>query len=232
MNDLILKSKETMSHTQIAELVKSRPDKVKQSMERLAGKGIIKLTPLGEVNHLGQSVTNYYVNERDSYIVVAQLSPEFTAVIVDEWQRLKNKTNLLPSPTQLALMVIKSEEEKEMALIEVDRLQGVCQTITAQFAKGVTVPKFCKMLNGVNTQQVTNTLIEMGKLRQSKSGVVPVAYTRDNYFIEKQEEHNGKLRSHTELTIRGAKWLYRAYLSNKLPMKISWDGKFNHLVFK
>jgi phage regulator Rha-like protein len=31
----------------------------------------------------------YVVNKRDSYVVVAQLSPEFTARLVDRWQELE-----------------------------------------------------------------------------------------------------------------------------------------------
>jgi phage regulator Rha-like protein len=232
MNKLILAQTEslTMSHTQIAELVKSRPDSVKRTMERLCEKGVIQLTPMVEVNHKGQTVNVYAVNERDSYVVVAQLSPEFTAYLVDEWTSRKKPK--LMTPTQLAMMVIKAEEEKAELLVEVDRLQGVCQTITAQFAKGVTAPKFCKQLQGVNTQQVNNALIEFGILTRKQDGVIPTAYSRDKYFAEKQEEFNGKLRSHSALTLQGAKWLYRAYLSNKLPMKSNWDGSFIHMVFE
>ena len=223
----------TMSSEQVAELLELRHDNVRQAANNLRSNGVISFTEIS-VKGSGRPKQVMQFDKRNSIVIAAKLNDVFMGRIIDRWIELENKQQevKLPNPKQLALMVIKSEEEKEMALIEVDRLQGVCQTITAQFAKGVTASKFCKMLNGVNTQQVTNTLIEMGKLRQSKSGVVPVAYTRDNYFIEKQEEHNGKLRSHTELTIRGAKWLYRAYLSNKLPMKVSWDGNFNHLVFK
>ena len=85
----IINQNETMSHSEIAKLVNSRPDKVKQSIERLAKKGVVSFTPVGEVNKNGQRVTTYNVNERDSYVVVAQLSPEFTAYIVDEWQKRK-----------------------------------------------------------------------------------------------------------------------------------------------
>lgn len=45
----------TMTSQEIADLVESRHDKVKQSIERLALRGTIQLPPLGEVkNHLGQ----------------------------------------------------------------------------------------------------------------------------------------------------------------------------------
>lgn len=81
---------QTMSHIQIANLLGKRNDTVKLSMERLAESGVIQLTPMAEVNHKGQSFTAYHVTERDSYVVVAQLSPEFTAKLVDYWIAHKN----------------------------------------------------------------------------------------------------------------------------------------------
>lgn len=39
----------TMSSKEIAELVEKRHDKVKQSMERLLERGVIKLTPMGKL---------------------------------------------------------------------------------------------------------------------------------------------------------------------------------------
>lgn len=81
----------TMSSREIAELVESRHDKVKQSMERLAEKGIITFTPVGEKSSGGRPGSVYCVNKRDSFVVVAQLCPEFTARLVDRWQKLEEK---------------------------------------------------------------------------------------------------------------------------------------------
>lgn len=87
----------TMTSLDISELVKSRHDKVKQSIDRLSSDNehrpaIIQRPPMGEVkNHLGQSVSVYFINKRDSYVIVAQLSPEFTAALVDRWQELEQK---------------------------------------------------------------------------------------------------------------------------------------------
>lgn len=83
----------TMSSKQIADVVDSRHDSVKRTIERLAEKGIISFTPMVETSHEGagaRPVEVYQVNERDSYIVVAQLCPEFTAKLVDYWQATKN----------------------------------------------------------------------------------------------------------------------------------------------
>lgn len=84
----------TMSSREIAELVGSRHDKVKQSIERLAERKVIVQPPMGdepESDAIGrQRVTKVYlVGKRDSYVIVAQLCPEFTARLVDRWQELE-----------------------------------------------------------------------------------------------------------------------------------------------
>ena len=80
----------TMISEEIASLVESRHDNVKTSIERLGARGVIQLPALQEVrNHLGQTVSVYQLCKRDSYVVVAQLSPEFTARLVDRWQELE-----------------------------------------------------------------------------------------------------------------------------------------------
>lgn len=81
----------TMSSREIADLVNSRHDDVKRSIARLAERGVIQLPPMAEVkNHLGQTVSEFRIGKRDSYVIVAQLSPEFTARLVDRWQELES----------------------------------------------------------------------------------------------------------------------------------------------
>jgi phage regulator Rha-like protein len=74
-----------MSHVQLGELCDKRKDNVKRTMEDLRDKGLIQLTQIEEVNHLGQNVAIYYVDERGSHGVAARLSPEYTMVLVDFW---------------------------------------------------------------------------------------------------------------------------------------------------
>ena len=93
MHQVILTSNTpTMSSREIAELVESRHDSVKRSMETLRDKGVISFTQSVETSHEGagaRPVDVYLVGKRDSYVVVAQLSPEFTARLVDRWQELE-----------------------------------------------------------------------------------------------------------------------------------------------
>lgn len=93
MNELTV-IEETMSSQQIAELLDKRHDTVKVSMERLKDREVISFTSMTEnpTSELGgRPVEIYHVNERDSYVVVAQLSPEFTALIVDHWRQLRGE---------------------------------------------------------------------------------------------------------------------------------------------
>ena len=116
----------TMSSQEIADLVDSRHDKVKQSIERLAERGVIQLPPMGEVkNRLGQSVKVYQIGKRDSYVIVAQLSPEFTARLVDRWQELE--TNLAPAiPTSFAeALRLAADLSEQKALAEKERDEAI-----------------------------------------------------------------------------------------------------------
>lgn len=87
-----------MTSADIADLVNTRHDTVKRSIDRMANSEIIKQPPMADVTketQTGLRNTKVYVFEgeqgkRDSIIVVAQLSPEFTARLVDRWQELEN----------------------------------------------------------------------------------------------------------------------------------------------
>jgi phage regulator Rha-like protein len=82
----------TMSSREIAELVGSRHDDVKRSIVRLAERAVIGLPPLAEyLDSLGRKATEYQIGKRDSFVIVAQLSPEFTARLVDRWQELEEQ---------------------------------------------------------------------------------------------------------------------------------------------
>lgn len=83
-----------MSSHEIADLVESRHDNVKRTIERLAERGLVRFTPMEETSHEGagaRPVDVYRVGKRDSYVIVAQLSPEFTARLVDRWQKLEEE---------------------------------------------------------------------------------------------------------------------------------------------
>lgn len=84
-----------MTSQEIADLVGKRHDNVKRTIETLVCRGVIIQPQIED----GQRSANNTIpqvfrfsgeqGKRDSIIVVAQLSPEFTARLVDRWQELE-----------------------------------------------------------------------------------------------------------------------------------------------
>jgi len=115
----------------------------------------------------------------------------------------------------------------------IDHFQDVCNVMTAQFAAGTSAPDFCKQLNGVNSMQVSSLLVSQGVFIRMDRGYKVRSDYRDRYF--KQELvpcAGGKICYKPVLTKDGAEWLYEQYLHNKLPMKKTWNGNFNHMLFE
>ncbi|POA50318.1 phage antirepressor protein [Pseudomonas sp. MPR-ANC1] len=232
-------SRTSMSSQEIAELVGSRHDKVKQSIERLAERGTIQLPPMGEVrNHLGQTVSVYQVCKRDSFVVVAQLSPEFTAALVDRWQELEGR---LAQPRELSRMdliqiAFEAEQQRLQLTIQVEAQASKIHSMENLFKEGMTHTQFCKGLNGVNVMQVGKYLEGRSWLyNESKSGLRfrVASYARDKYMTEHQNEvtPHGKepfIAFTPVLLKKGAVRLYDLYLDGELPMKKTWDGLFTH----
>ncbi|HHH0215688.1 TPA: phage antirepressor KilAC domain-containing protein [Yersinia enterocolitica] len=105
----------TMSSREIAALVNSKHGDVKRSAERLCAAGILT-APLAQFDfeHNGNKYFEYRFNKRDSLVLVARLSPEFTAAVVDRWQELEQ--NLIPQtlPEALRLAANLAEEKQQL----------------------------------------------------------------------------------------------------------------------
>ena len=118
-----------MTSQQIADLVQVRHDSVKRSIERLAESGVIQLPPMVEVkNHLGQGVANYVFEgdqgERDTTIIVAQLSPLFLGQVVDQWRFLKQQVLEMNKPSYM----IEDRVERAKKWIEEETAKQAIET--------------------------------------------------------------------------------------------------------
>ena len=106
MNNLITTAK-TMSSREIAELTGSTHEAVKKSAARLANKKLLT-SPLAEAYYTADNNQVYVemqFNKRDSLVLVARLSPEFTAAVIDRWQELEQvQTPAIPQTYAAALL--------------------------------------------------------------------------------------------------------------------------------
>lgn len=133
MNLVNIGNKEmTMSSFEISQLVNQRHDNVKRTIETLGKKGIFTLPQIEEVSNPGmgpKAIWVYSLCKRDSLIVVAQLCPEFTAVVVDRWQQLEEaaaKPAIDPanfSRMQLIELAMQAETERLVLEEKVNEMQ-------------------------------------------------------------------------------------------------------------
>lgn len=132
MNILTQKNTQSMTSQQIADLVGSRHDTVKKSIERMVGRGVISKPPMADgVKAANGVATQVYIfsgeqGRLDSIVVVAQLSPEFTAALVKRWDELERGVAqpvvTLPDFTNPALAARAWADEVEAKLIAQEQL--------------------------------------------------------------------------------------------------------------
>lgn len=123
MNNLISNVAVSMTSQEIADLVGSRHDDVKRSIERIAARGVIAYPPMADVQEIGGNnrkyTTQVYVfsgeqGKRDSIVVVAQLSPEFTARLVDRWQELEFCSGFRVPKTLSEALQLAADQAKQI----------------------------------------------------------------------------------------------------------------------
>ena len=239
MNELINSSIIKMTSIEIAELVGSRPDNVKISIERLAESGVIQLPALQvfeKINNLGlrRSVEAYVFEgeqgKRDSIIVVAQLSPEFTARLVDRWRELEGAPAKIPQTFSEALRLAadledqKAELEKQLALAApkvefADRVGEASGILIGNFAKVVGIGPN-KLFAWMRDHKI---LIASG----SRRNVPMQEYMDRGYFTVKETavntNHGIQISFTTKITGRGQQWLTRKLLDNGM-LKVTGEA--------
>lgn len=239
--------KAEMNSLQIAELVGKRHDSVKRTIQFLADNGVI-VRPHGvdeqSTDALGRTrFTKVFVfsgeqGKRDSIVVVAQLSPEFTAALVDRWMELEAHLQFQVPTTLHEALFLAAESAKQAHLLQqqvtaqtvqiteqrerIDALEGL-------FAEGMTPSDFCKALNGVNIMQVNACLADKGWLYNAGEWRV-TSYARDKYLTEEARHIRAKNATFYKpvLLRKGAVKLFDLYQRCELPMKKDWDGSTVH----
>jgi len=202
---------QTMTSKEIADLVEKRHDKVKQSIERLAAREVIAQPPMGDggksANGVVEKVYLFTADrKRDTYVVVAQLSPEFTARIVDRWQELEaGQVSTLPAVTDPALAAIvqtvieldavkrqQAQQAQQLTALEqrIELMDGDTgyMTVTAYTrSRGIRLPLSAVRAIGKRASKTAKELgIQLGSTPDERFGSVnsyPIALL-DEVFAE------------------------------------------------
>ncbi|WP_314408883.1 phage antirepressor KilAC domain-containing protein [Pseudomonas kuykendallii] len=179
----LTKAPATMTSREIAELVCKRHDNVKRTIETLAESGVI-VRPQIEDEHgtdaMGRARTMQVFRfagdqgKRDSIVVVAQLSPEFTARLVDRWQELEAKC------AQPALRIPQSlPEALRLAADLADENEVLTAQVREQAPKVVALQRIS---DACGTMCLTDAAKHLGMRRKDL-----LAWMRENRWIYRRE---------------------------------------------
>ncbi|EKK4082397.1 phage antirepressor KilAC domain-containing protein [Cronobacter dublinensis] len=208
-----------MTSIEIAELVEKRHDNVKRTIESLIERGTIASPQIEEKPTAGRPVSVYVFEgeqgKRDSIIVVAQLSPEFTARLVDRWQELETQLSQpvripqsLPEALRLAADLAEQKAELENKLaIAAPKVEFVDNYVEATGAMGFR--EAAKLLN-VKETDFRLFLIEQGIMYRLAGKLTPYAQHLDaGRFTMKtgENQNNGHAFTQAKFTPRGIQWV-------------------------
>lgn len=144
----------TMTSREISELTQKRHDNVMRTIETLYERRVIGLPHFEEVPNDGPGpllVKQYMLKKRDTYVLVAQLSPEFTAALVDRWQELEAKQGPVLPQTMAQALRLAAEQAEHIEVQEAQlreaapKVEYVDRYVAANGAQGFR--QVAKLLN-------------------------------------------------------------------------------------
>jgi phage antirepressor YoqD-like protein len=214
-----------MSSREIAELVGSRHDSVKRTVERLVERRTISVPPAVEyLDGLGRPATEYEICKRDSFIIVAQLSPEFTAALVDRWAELESQQMpCLPdfsNPAAAARAWAKEYEEKQAATEEL-RIAGPKAAFVDQYVEAsgsMSFRQVAKLLSA-NERQFRQMLLDKGVMYYLGGVLTPSSQHQAAKRFELKtgtSEANGHAFAQARFTAKGVQWIAGVWAAYQL----------------
>ncbi|MBW5877493.1 phage antirepressor KilAC domain-containing protein [Yersinia enterocolitica] len=224
VNDQVM----SMTSIEIAEMVEKRHDNVKRTIETLIEKGVIASPHFEEKPTAGRPLSIYVFEgeqgKRDSIIVVAQLSPEFTAKLVDRWQELEKATNQpvripqsLPEALRLAADLAEQKAQLENKLaIAAPKADFVDNYVNASGSFGFR--EACKLLKA-KEPEFRAFLIASNVMYVLGGKMTPRAQHIDSgRFTVKTGENlnNGHAFTQAKFTPKGIQWIAGLWASWQL----------------
>jgi len=213
----------TMSSREMADLTKKRHDSVKRTIETLAEKGTISQPQIVDGEKAANGVTEkvYLIGKRDSYIIVAQLSPEFTAQLVDRWQELESGAEpKLPQTMAQALRLAADQAEQLEAqaaqlAIAAPKVEFVDRFVDATGLKGFR--EVCKLL-GANEARFREFVI--GEKIMYRLGSKLTAYQNHidagRFEVRAGMSDDDHTYTTTKFTAKGVNWIVGEWAKHQL----------------
>lgn len=206
-----------MTSQEIADLVQSRHDNVKSSIEYLVSKGTIQCPVEKVIKNFQNRDMKVYEFEgeqgkRDCMIVVAQLSPQFLGTVVDRWMYLEKKalemvkpSYMIEDPIERAKKWIEEATAKqaiETKLVEATQAIEVMQpTVDAYDMIAGKRGSMCfsdayKFLGGIKLKEMKQWMLDKKWMYRDRfdRDNISYAYQQNGYLVVKATTHQPQIR--------------------------------------
>lgn len=212
----------TMSSREMSELTGKRHDSVKRTIGTLAESDVISYPQIVDGPKAANGVVEkqYLVSKRDSFVVVAQLCPEFTAALVDRWQELEAQAAKPVELSTMDILQIAMESEKarllavEQLAIAAPKAAFVDQYVEA--SGSMSFRQVAKLLSA-NERQFRQLLLDKGAMYYLGGVLTPYSQHQEAGRFEVKtgtSETNGHAFIQARFTAKGVQWvagLWAAY---------------------
>ncbi|WP_258172514.1 phage regulatory protein/antirepressor Ant, partial [Haemophilus influenzae] len=203
----------TMSSREIAEITHKEHKNVLRVIRDLIEQNLVaQIEPL-KFEYRNQWFDYYELNKRDTFVVVARLSPEFTAAVVDRWQALENRqkpTALIPQSFSEALMLAAQlQAEKERNAPKVAFVDHYVEVGTSKSFR-----ETAKILK-ISERALVNRLVEDKYLYRQSGVLLPYqsAHTKDLFTVKTGTAEHGHNYTQTRVTSKGIEFIASRYAS-------------------
>lgn len=211
----------TMSSREIAELTRKRHDNVMRVCRDLKASGVTPQIEESPFEHLGNTYTEFRLSKRDSLVLVARLSPEFTAAVVDRWMSLEQSAAAsLPQTFAEALRLAADQAErieKQQAQIAAaaPKVAFVDQYVDGTGLKGFR--QVCKLL-AANESEFRMFLSDARVMYRLGGEWVPYAEHIDagRFHVKTGQADNGHNFNAAKFTPKGVEWIAGKWAARNL----------------
>ena len=207
-----------MSSREIAQITESRHSDVCVSIDRLMKKGVIRGYQAMPYTHPqnGQIYYEYHINKRDTYVIVAQLSPAFTARLVDRWQELENQQGIPQSFSQALRLAAEQQEvieqQNHQLAIQAPKVAFVEHYVEVGTTKSLR--ETAKILSFPEKRLIECLERDRVLFRQS-ANLLPYQdkQAKQLFVVKTGTAEHGHNFTQTRVTAKGIEWIAQRYAS-------------------
>ena len=218
----------TMSSREIADLVEKRHDNVLRTIESLLARGTIALPQLEEVPNDGpgpKMIRQYRIGKRDSYVIVAQLSPAFTARLVDRWQELEAAAPAPTIPQSFSAALRLAAEQQDVIEAQAAQLAAAAPAVAfvERYADSTGTKGFREVakLLGANEAAFREFLLDQKIMYRLAGALTPHAQHMDagRFCVKAGTAGTGHAFNSARFTPKGVTWIAGEWAKHQVELR-------------